>query len=51
MAQDNQLPHRPADVSVQAVPDQDERAAELLVRGIQEPGVVRLGEPLSNPSN
>ena len=37
----------PAGVGVQVVPDQDERAAELLVRGVQEPGVVLLGEPLA----
>src|SRR6185369_3203483 len=34
-------------MSVQSVPDQHERAAELLVRGVQEPGVIRLGEPLA----
>jgi hypothetical protein len=31
---------------VQVVPDHHERAAGLLVRGVQEPGVVRLGEAL-----
>jgi hypothetical protein len=34
-------------VGVQPVPDQDDRAAELLVRGVQKAGVVRLGEPLA----
>jgi hypothetical protein len=34
-------------VGIEVVPDQDERAAELLVRGVQEPGVVRLGEALA----
>jgi hypothetical protein len=34
-----------ADVGVQAVPDQYDRPAELLVRGVQQPCVVRLGEP------
>jgi hypothetical protein len=29
------------------IPDQDDRAAELLVRGIQEPGVLVLSEPLA----
>ena len=43
----DQLAHRAADVGVQVVPDQDERACQLLVRGVQEPGVVRLGEPLA----
>ena len=43
----DQLAHRPARVSVQPIPDQDERAVQLLVRGVQEPGVVRLGEPLA----
>ncbi len=38
-----QLPHRAAEV----VPDQHDRAAGLLVRGVQEPGVIRLGEPLA----
>jgi hypothetical protein len=39
--------HCPADVGVQVVPDQDERPAGRLVRGVQEPGAVRLGEPLA----
>ena len=43
----DQLAHRPAGVGVQAVPDQDHRTAELLVRSVQEPGIVRLGEPLA----
>ena len=43
----DQLAHRPADVGVQVIPDQDERPAKLLVRGVQEPGVVRLGEPFA----
>jgi hypothetical protein len=34
-------------VGVQVVPDQYERAAELLVRGIQQPGVTGLGEALA----
>jgi hypothetical protein len=36
-----------AGVGVQGVPDHHERAAGLLVRGVQEPGVVRLGEALA----
>jgi hypothetical protein len=40
----DQLAHRAADVGVQVVPGQDDGTAELLVRGVQEPGVVRLGE-------
>ena len=43
----DQLAHRAADVGVQVVPHHHERAAELLVRGVQEPGVVRLGEALA----
>ena len=43
----DQLAHRAAGAGVQAVPDQHDRAAELLVRGIQEPGVIRLGETLA----
>ena len=43
----DQLAHRTAGVSVQAVPDHHERAAELLVRGVQQAGVVRLGEVLA----
>ena len=43
----DQLAHRAAGVGVQAVPDQHDGAAELLVGGVQEPGVVRLGEPLA----
>ena len=43
----DQLAHRAAGVGVQAVPDQDDRAAELLVHSVQEPCVVRLGEPLA----
>jgi hypothetical protein len=31
----------------QTVPDQDYRPAELLVRVVQQPGVVRLGEPFA----
>jgi len=31
-------------VSVEVVPDDHERPAELGVRGVQQPGVVRLGE-------
>jgi hypothetical protein len=34
-------------VGVEVVPDEDERPAELLVRVVQEPGVVGLGEPLA----
>jgi hypothetical protein len=34
-------------VGVQVVPDQDDRRAELLAGGVQQPGVVRLGEPLA----
>ena len=43
----DQLGHRGADVGIQVVPDDHERAAELLVRGVQQPGVVRLGEALA----
>ncbi len=43
----DQLAHRAADVGVQAVPHHHERAAELLVGGVQEPGVVGLGETLA----
>jgi hypothetical protein len=43
----DQLAHRPAGVGVKAVPDQHDGAAELLVGGVQEPGVARLGEPLA----
>ena len=43
----DQLAHRPADVRVQVVPDQDDRPAELLAGGVQQPGVVRLGEALA----
>jgi hypothetical protein len=45
----DQLPHGPADVRIQAVPDQDKRPTELLVRGIQQTRAVRLGEPLRFP--
>ena len=31
-------------VGIQIVPDQDDGPAELLVGGVQKPGVVRLGE-------
>jgi hypothetical protein len=36
-----------AEVGVQVVPDHHERAAELLVCGVEEPGVVNLGEALA----
>jgi hypothetical protein len=36
-----------ADVCVVAVPHDHQRAAELLVRGVQQAGVVRLGEALA----
>ena len=36
-----------ADVGIQVVPNHHERPAELLVRGVQQPGVVRLGEALA----
>jgi hypothetical protein len=42
-----QFGHRSADVGVRIVPDEDERAAELLVGGIQQPGVTGLGEALA----
>jgi hypothetical protein len=41
-----QLAHSPAGVRVQTIPDQYDRAFQLLVRPVQEPGVVLLGEPL-----
>jgi hypothetical protein len=34
-------------MGVQVIPDQDDRAAKLLVRGVQEAGVLVLGEPLA----
>jgi hypothetical protein len=34
-------------VGIQVVPDHDDWAAELLVRGVQELGVVRPGEPFA----
>ena len=42
----DQLAHRPAGAVVQAIPDQRDRAVQLLVRGVQEPGVIRLVNPL-----
>jgi hypothetical protein len=33
-------------VGVEVVPHDHERAGELLVRGVQQPGIVRLGEAL-----
>ena len=43
----DQLGHRGADVGLEVVPDDHERAGELLVRGVQESGLVRLGEPFA----
>ena len=40
----DQLGHRLADVGVQVVPDNHERAADLLVGGTQEPGVTAISE-------
>jgi hypothetical protein len=37
-----QLAHRAADVGAQVVPHQNDGTVELLVRGVHEPGVVRL---------
>jgi hypothetical protein len=42
-----QLAHRTADVRVQVVPDDYERSCELLVGGVEQPGVVGLGEALA----
>ena len=41
--------HRGADVGVQVVPDEDDGPAELLVRGVQQPGVVGFGDALGPP--
>src|SRR3712207_7297374 len=41
------LGHRGADVGVEVVPDQHKRAAELLMRGVEQGGVVGLGEALA----
>ena len=41
----NQLGHCAADVDIEVVPDDHERAAEL--GGVQQPGVVRFGEALA----
>jgi hypothetical protein len=43
----DQLVHRAAGMGVQAVPDQDHGTVQLLVGSVQEPGVIRLGEPLA----
>ena len=43
----DQLAHRPADVGVQVIPRQDDGTVQLLARGVQEPGVVRLSEALA----
>ncbi len=40
----DQLGHRGADVAIQVVPHDHQRASELLMRGVEEPGVVCLGE-------
>ena len=42
-----QFGHRGADVRIQVIPDEHERAGELLVRGVQEPGVISVGEALA----
>ena len=42
----DQFGHSAADVGIQVVPDHHQRPAELLVRGVQQPGVVRFGEAL-----
>jgi hypothetical protein len=39
--------HCPACVGAQVIPDQDERAAELLAGGVQQAGAARLGEALA----
>jgi len=43
----DQVGHHVADVGVQAVPHDHERPAELLVRVVQQPGVLGFGEPLA----
>ena len=43
----DQIGHHMADVGVQAVPHDHERPAELLVRVVQQPGVIGFGEPLA----
>ena len=43
----DELGHRAAVVGIEVVPDDDKRAAELLVRGVREAGVVRFGEALA----
>jgi hypothetical protein len=40
----DQLPHHRTDMRVQIIPDQHDRATQLLVRGIQQGGIVGLGE-------
>ena len=42
-----QLAHRGADVGVQVVPHDHQRPVELLVRVIEQPGVIAFGEPLA----
>ena len=42
-----QLGHGGADVGIEIVPDDHDRAGELLMGGIQQPGVVGLGEPFA----
>jgi hypothetical protein len=43
----DQICHRGADVGMQVVPHDDDGAGELLVRGVEQPGVVGLGESLA----
>ena len=43
----DQLSRRGADVGIEVVPDDHDRAGELLVRGVQQSGVVRLREALA----
>ena len=42
----DQIGHRSADVGIQVVPHDDVGVGELLVRGVEQPGVVGLGESL-----
>ena len=46
-ASGDQLPHRAADVGGQVVPDQDDGPCQLLMGGVQQAGIVGLGEALA----
>jgi hypothetical protein len=41
----NNLRHRLTDVGVQLLPDEYDRVTEVMMGGIQQPGVVGLGQP------